>query len=267
MTTWSTHARQWSLLGPPLRPSAEDTAFVETVVGATRPRRALVLGVTPETVRALARSGTRSVAVDVSADMIANVWPPSPGAEALRGDWRALPLEDGSVDLVTGDGATTLLADRDDDGSLFREARRVLSDGGRLVLRVFVQGTPRETPEQVVGALVAGRIRGFHAFKWRLNASIASSAGVVRLGDVWSAWAALVPDAGELLRRLGWSAELLRTIDVYRGSDERYSYPVEEELIAEAGEGFVLESRHVGAYELAERCPTLVFRAIRRGAP
>jgi hypothetical protein len=53
MKQWSVYARQWDLLGPPLRPSAEDTRIVDAELAAwtsvhRRAPRALLLGVTPE---------------------------------------------------------------------------------------------------------------------------------------------------------------------------------------------------------------------------
>jgi hypothetical protein len=126
---------------------------------------------------------------------------------------------------------------------------------------VFLPGSPPESPEDVVRDLRAGRIRGFHAFKWRLNASLVRNS-VVRLGDVWEAWRGLVPDAQSLLAELGWSEALTATIDVYRDRPEIYAFPVEGAILETARDSFVLESRHIGSYELAERCPTLVLRAL-----
>ncbi|HEY1691751.1 MAG TPA: class I SAM-dependent methyltransferase [Polyangiaceae bacterium] len=225
------------------------------------PRAVLVLGVTPETVRAAWTPETSILAVDASPDMIANVWRAPSGARAIQGDWRALPLAAASVDLVAGDGVTTVLAHPDEHRTLFLEARRVLTPGGRLVLRVFLPGSPPESPADVVRDLRAGRIRGFHAFKWRLGASLARSA-VVRLGDVWNAWRELVPDATSLLAELGWSEELVATVDAYRDRPELYAFPAEDSFLESARDLFVVESRHVGTYELAERCPTLVLRAL-----
>ena len=96
---WNEHARQWSLIGPPLRPAAEDIRLLEAAVQdwrsctAVAAPRALLCGVTPEIARMRWPAGTRLIAVDHSRPMIAGVWPAAqvPGV-AVCGDWLALPF-------------------------------------------------------------------------------------------------------------------------------------------------------------------------------
>src|SRR3954469_13402114 len=80
---WNRHAEQWRRVGPPLRPTAEDVAYLRDRVAAVhlqasgRPARprALLLGVTPEYASAEWRPELDLLAVDRSQGMIDEVWP------------------------------------------------------------------------------------------------------------------------------------------------------------------------------------------------
>ncbi len=64
-------APQWSHLGPPLRPSADDTAVVQrAVAGLGRAAHAVVLGLTPEIIACTWPANIELSAVDHSAAMI-----------------------------------------------------------------------------------------------------------------------------------------------------------------------------------------------------
>jgi SAM-dependent methyltransferase len=262
---WATHARHWGLLGPPLRPSPEDIATIERVARGVNARRALLLGVTPEIATCAWPDRAELVAVDSSEAMIASVWPaPSvrARARALKGDWRALPIDDRSVDFVVGDGVFTVLDYPAGARSLFAESDRVLAKGGHLVVRAFVSPATREDPRAIVDDLRSGRIHGFHAFRWRLAMALqASTEAGAKVADVWRTWHELVPDPRATFATLGWSETLLETIDVYRDSPVTYWFPSIEELAHLASSRFDHASTHLQRYELGERCPTLVFRA------
>jgi SAM-dependent methyltransferase len=261
--SWPTIARLWEKLGPPLRPSPEDVEVVERVAGEADARRVLLLGVTPELATCAWPEGALVTAVDRSTEMIAHVWPSSrvrPGVRALAGDWRALPLEDGSVDLVAGDGVFTVISYPADARLLIEELARVLGGRGRFVVRAFVPPASPESPDDVVRDLRAGRIRGFHAFKWRFLMSLVPPGSTrVKLGDAWEAWNGLVPDPAATVRALGWSEDVLATIDAYRGAPTAYEFPSVARIVEIASPRFVLRATHVQGYELGERCPTLAF--------
>jgi SAM-dependent methyltransferase len=262
---WAAHARKWDLLGPPLRPSPEDVATIERVARGVNARRALLLGVTPEIAKCAWPDRAELVAVDSSEAMIASVWPASSvraGARALKGDWRALPIEDRSVDFVVGDGVFSVLDYPEGARTLFAESARALTPGGHLVVRAFAPPATRETPRAIVDDLESGRIRGFHAFRWRLvMAQQASSRAGAKVADAWCSWHELVPDPRAALAALGWSETVLETIDIYRGSPVTYWFPSIQELAHLASPRFDHVSTHLQPYELGERCPTLVFRA------
>ena len=266
---WSQHARQWSLIGSPLRPSAEDISLLEQAVTAwsaanrSAAPRALLCGVTPEIARMHWPHGTRLTAVDRSRPMIAGVWlaTEAPGA-AVCGNWFSLPLPDSSQDLLIGDGCHSLLVGRDRYVAFARELRRVAAPGSLLAIRYFLRPERSETAGHVIDDLQKGRIGNFHAFKWRLAMAMHGTFEEgVRLGDVWDAWTDAVPQPDVLAAQLGWSLAVVNTIQNYRGVDTRYSFPTLAEAHAHIGDFRIVAVQEHG-YELGERCPTLVMQPV-----
>lgn len=265
---WTRQAAQWRQVGAPLRPSGEDLSLYESVllgrVRANGPRlRGLLLGVTPELAGLAWPSGTDLVAVDRCADMIERVWPgyPTPGLGALLADWLALPLPDRSRDVVIGDGSLNVIRYPDQTLGVLESAGRVLADDGRLVVRVFARPETGESSDEVFGAAMTGRIRGFHAFKLRLLMAVQGTENIrLRIGDVWQCWDREGPGAEALAGRTGWPLEVISTIDAYRDQDTLYSFPTLTELRALVAKSPLVEvACSSGSYELAERCPRLVL--------
>jgi SAM-dependent methyltransferase len=271
---WSAVARLWSLLGPPMRPSPEDVAIAASTVRAWQeehaagPPTALILGVTPELASLPWPPGTRLSAIDASEAMVEALWPREsvpPGSVARTGDWRALDLPGGSVDLVLGDGCFTALGSPAELRRVVVEARRVMRPGGRLVLRVFVRPDVPEEVDAMGEALRAGRIGSVHAFKWRLCMAVQRpDARQVAVADVWQAFRRICPDPSELVARLGWAPEAVATLDAYRDSAGTYSFPTLAEHRALLAPDFTERSCHVPGYELGDRCPTLVLEPRER---
>jgi SAM-dependent methyltransferase len=265
---WNEHARQWSLIGPPLRPVAGDIAVLEREIsawqkrsGATTPR-ALLCGVTPEIARMRWPGGTRLVAVDHSVAMIAGVWPAgeAPG-HAVCGEWMRLPLADGSRDVLIGDGCFSLLVGHRCYAAFAAELRRVAVPGALLLMRYFIRPDTPEAARDVVDDLWQKRIGNFHVFKWRLAMALHGTLDEgVRLADIWNAWHAAAPDPAKLADHLGWPHAMVNTIHNYRGVETRYSFPTLAEARELTGD-FDEVAIHVPDYELGERCPTLVMRA------
>ena len=229
------------------------------------PLRALVLGVTPELAVLPWPASTTVLAIDRSEAMVGALWAGAgdvAAASAACGDWRALPCTDGTIDIVVGDGCFTPLEYPHDYRAVTDEVRRVLAPDGRFVMRVFVPPAAREDLESIADDLHAGRIAGFHAFKWRLVMAVhARSVEGATLGAVWEAWHAMCPDRSALMTKLGWSADTIATIDAYRDTGTVYSFPTLEEIRATVSASFTELSCHVPTYELGDRCPTLVWRA------
>lgn len=265
---WTTLAKQWRVIDVPLRPCAEDVAFYEAVAHGWRldhpgkRLRALLLGVTPEIATMRWPEGTTLAAVDHSRPMVASVWPKPAHGVAICADWRAMPLPRASCDLALGDGCLTLLPPPDGYGAFAASLRATLADDGLVALRCFCRPVRAETPAEVFSDLRAARVRGFHAFKWRLVMSLHGTLEEgVRLADVWDCWAAEAHDPEALAERCGWPVELVRSMELYRGNASRYFFPAIDEAAAALAPEFSLESSHAGRYELAERCPILVYRA------
>jgi SAM-dependent methyltransferase len=258
---WPRHARQWALIGPPLRPVPADVAALCAPVAHLGPApRALVLGVTPELVGAPWPAATRPIAVERSAEVIAALGPRAPAStRALLADWRALPLAAGAIDLVVGDGALTNLRFPDDYRALAAELARVLAPGGRVALRLFAAPAVAEPLDAVAAALAAGAIGSFHALKWRVAMAIQPADRNVAVVDIGRAVEALCGDRAALAARTGWPRAVIDAIASYRGSGLRYSFPTQAEVIAALGDALAVVDIVQPGYELGERCPTVVW--------
>ena len=267
-TPWSRNARQWSLIGPPLRPGPEDVVGYEAAVRewhgtAGRPPRALLMGVTPEIATMRWPDRTEIVAIDHSLPMILSVWPgPAvPVSGAACGDWTRLPLADGSRDLAIGDGCLSAMRFPEQYEGTLQAVHRVLAPGGRLVLRFFCRPETGEQLENVFDDLWAGRIGNFHVFKWRFAMAVHGTlAEGVILSELWRIWKREVPEPGRLAERLGWPIDVIGTIDAYRDVASRYTFPTLPEAKAVLATRFEVVGMHQSGYELGDRCPILVSR-------
>jgi SAM-dependent methyltransferase len=256
---------QWSHFGPPLRPSADDTAVVQRVAADLGSgAHAVVLGLTPEIIACTWPTDITLTAVDHSPAMIQALWPPAKGpanSRVVLADWCAMPIPSGTIDLVAGDGCYILQNFPEGYAALTREVRRVLRPAGRFVIRVFLRPDRPESVEDIARALAGGDIGSVHALKLRLLAALhGASGGGSRLDDVWRAWvpmSSLVPAALAGFR--GWTAEEIVGIESYRGMDSRYFLPTLTELRQTLCASFREVECAWGHHELADQCPTLVL--------
>lgn len=265
---WERQLRQWNLFSPPLRPAVEDTGFLQgeiTAWAAARrdgPARAFVLGVTPEVPAMDWPPGSRVYAVDRLPGMVKHVWPATApfAAGAILADWLAAPFAPESADFITGDGSFTLIR-WDEYRRTLASFARILRPDGRLVVRFFVRPAAGEPADAVFADLAAGRIGNFHIFKWRLAMALQRDCRMgVCVGDVWRAWQERDIDEEQVVAETGWSADVVHTIHSYRGSDIIYTFPNLEELRGITGEGFEELACHIPAYEMGDRCPTIVMQ-------
>lgn len=261
---WRQQAHQWSLLGPPLRPARADVAWVARVAARWTRRhgrapRVLLLGVTPELATLAWPAGTELLALDRAWPMIAGVWPGDCGwRHVVCADWRAPPLARASHDLVVGDGALNALPAAA-WGDVLAALAATLAPGGALLLRAFVRPEVAETVATVCADLHAGRIGSFHVFKWRLVMALHDDLDTgVALDRVWRVWQTEVGDPARLAAARGWAPEAVATIDAYRDSATRLSFPTDRELRARLGP-FACAREFRPPYELGERCPTLLL--------
>jgi SAM-dependent methyltransferase len=270
---WPENARSWSSLGPPLRPSPDDTRIVEAAISQWHQRnaaaapRALLLGATPEIAACDWPAGTRLVAMDRNSAVIAMLWPAPgtpAGALAICADWRAMPLDTATVDIVVGDGCHVCARFPDEALAINREVHRILRPGGMVVIRVFLRPDSRESLADIRHDLENGAVGSIHALKWRIAAALHdSTAEGVRLADIWSAWDELRPlaerEAERREWRPGWQPGELATLDIHRGLETRFCMPKLGDFRATICDLFFERHSAIGGYELADRCRTFVL--------
>lgn len=264
---WPDIAKQWSQVGPPLRPSAEDLAIVVDAVKHFPRPRVLVLGVTQELYRLPWPAGTSILAVDHTQAMIQALWP-GPRDTAINAEWTDMPLPSGSRDVVLCDGGLALLNYPRDQKRMVSEIARVLSPGGLCIFRFYVPPAVRESPRVVLDDLVAGRIPNLNELKIRLCMAMQDDAAAgVRLGDVWNAVRNAVRHAAadfqQLAGNIGWPIEHLVAINTYRDSDVRYHFIGLEgirDIFCQSPGGLEIDSIRLPHYAMADRFPTVIFR-------
>lgn len=263
---WNTHARQWSNVGSPLRPCAEDSRIALATVDAwAREHDAaaldlVVLGVTPEMCTLPVAAARRAVAVDNSQAMIGRIWPGRVrDADAVVcADWRAFPFAPRTFDVALGDGTLSNLVYPGEYLTTLTGLAAVLKRPSIAVIRCFVSPDGRESVDEVFAAVAARGIGSFHALKWRLAMAVqAETETGVAVGDVWTALDAEWPDRERLAAHTGWPLDEVRTIEAYRGVATRYTFPTHAEYVRVFEEsGFTLAAVARPTYELGDRCLT-----------
>ena len=267
---WNKHAQQWRYIKAPLRPCAEDIALIEQALAQHFPTHttldALMLGVTPELAANRWMPALNLVAVDNTLAMIQRVWPKNAAhRKALCGNWLQLPVRDACMDLVLIDGALPAILFPDAHRKAATELHRVLKPGGLFVARIFARPDNTESVADVLAALHRRQIGNFHIFKFRLAMALQGenvNRGV-RVDDVWRSYDKHFGQPARLGELTGWPINEIGTIDAYRGSQAIYHFPSVEELVGALEGAFACVEEKRGTYELAERCPTLVFKRAR----
>lgn len=223
--------------------------------------RGLILGVTPELHRLPWPDESLLRAVDRTPAMIAHVWPGDPAA-VLLSDWLEIDLPAAKVDIALCDGGLHLLDYPQGQSRLCELLGRAVLSGGIVAFRLFVPPLDRETPEQVVQALLDGRIRDLNCLKLRLGMALQDTPETgVALIDIWRRLKSLAADWSELAGNLGWRTEHLEVIDAYRDSGASYHFVTVKQAIDLFGaHGFMRIATHVPKYEMGMQCPTVVFR-------
>ena len=233
---WSRMARLWQLVGPPLKPSAEDLAIFQDAIicwhaAHARAPRALILGVTPGLCQLRWPADTSLHALDGSRQMIEAVWPGQPAA-AIHGSWTAMPLATGSCDIVVCDGGFGLLPYPQGQKKLLRELHRVLTPGGIFVVRLFAPTGRTGTVEEVFANLHTGGIASLDALKLRLWGALHGDAyRGVRPQEVVAHILAAVGDFDRLADDFGWPLEHVRSLELHRQSTARYHLTEAAELV------------------------------------
>lgn len=250
---------RWRMSAPPLRPHPGVARAIAPLLpehDAGAP--ILLLGVTPE----LAVLPRHVVALDRSQRMIDHAWPgDSETRRAVRGEWRAMPFEPGSMAGAIGDGSLSPLFFPGEYELILEQLTRVLLPGGLVVLRCFTTPDRAETLAELAAEALSGAIP-FHVFKLRFNVAAAREAGSVEITSdaAFRRFQTLFPDREVLSRASGWSLATIAEMDCYEGEPANHSYPTRAELKAMFG-ARVADLRFVETqgYPLAERCPLLVM--------
>ena len=173
-----------------------------------------------------------------------------------------MPVESHSVDLVLGDGCLSLLDYPAGYEALIRETRRVLTVGGRWLLRVFARPELPETVANVEEALFAGRVGSFDSVKWRLATALQESLRQgVGLSDVLETWRTVSSRVGKLPSSSGWDRKSVATIEAYEGSSMRYTFPSLSEIREMVKRSYREIACSTPSYELGDRFPTIMLEA------
>lgn len=264
---WEKFARQWRLLGPPLRATKEDAERLYAVWRSSLPHgvpegrlEVLLLGVTPELTFFPWSADCTITALDTSEPMLRTVWPgDAPGRRGVQGDWLRAPFADGSFDLILNDGGIIGCDSRVKLATLGRECLRLLRPGGRVVIRHFVRPEPIEKPEAVVAAVAAGEIGNFHALKLRLLLALPLEHDplMTSLPAGLRTFDRLFPDRAALAQQLGCSLETIGTVDAYAGmGDYRFADLAELRV---AFPDFEVRTGPPASYPLGACCQVFIF--------
>lgn len=266
---WEKHAKQWGAVGAPLKPSPEDGSFALTALLPLFKQgghQVAILGVTPELVQLPWPQTVGIRAFDHSAEMIASIWSPHPvnSSTVTRSRWQSLPVTAASFDAAVGDGCLNALPDLSEFAAVLRELHRVLKPAARAAVRCFVRPDMPEQLSEIVADVNAGRIRGFHALKWRVAMSLANVSGsAVTVSAIHRAFDTAFPSRAELSAKTGWQESAIDTIDAYKDAPTRYTFPTFAELERECRPYFEVVDVGYGSYELADRCPTIVLQRLQ----
>lgn len=271
-TYWNNVGSDWDLVGPPLRPSLEDTAIMERLVerwhnssNVTFPQ-AVILGVTEEIVKMRWPLNTNILAFDREPARIHSLWSHHTvsNAAALCSNWLELPLIDGYADLVLADGSFTLLAFPDDYIKIAHELSRILAPGGIVAVRMYVAPLQLESVDKIFKDLWEGKIGNFNTFKWRLAmALIDPSDFTVSFDEIWKVWHDRMTSSEKLAKALNWPLPVISMIEKYQGCDStRNTYPPLEKVSQLFAPLFKMEELFIPSYQDGERYPTVCFRKI-----
>src|SRR5262249_20277470 len=131
--------------------------------------------------------------------------------------------------------------------------------GGRWALRLYASSNAPETPERVLDDARDGRLTNINEFKLRLGMALCGTRKVhnVAVAEVWHVWDQARRREPALDQR--WSAELVSTIENYRESTAKYSFPPLP-LVLDTLRPFVKVTKTcIPKYEFGASCPTLIL--------
>lgn len=266
--TWNDIAYHWDAWGPPLRPVPEDLQIMQLALRQwasevlAESAEVFLCGVTPEIVQMDWPLPVRLVGVDRSPSMVRVVWPGDiPGVRrGIVGDWLTPPVPPRSQDVVILDGGSNFFAFPTGCRSLLASFHTMLRPQGVLIHRLYAQADRKESLDEVLEAMQAGRIGNFHVFKWRVAGALQTSPEEgITLDAIWHACTKAGLDPARLPQP-GWSPRAIESIRFYEGKQARHHFATLAEFQSLLAEHFERIEVIVPRYELGERCPILVAR-------
>ncbi len=255
---WDQFHKRWPHLKPPQAVTPDIAARIAAAVEGYD-RRVLLLGVTPQ----LAGIGRELVAVEHNSNMIANIWPGDDARrQVVEADWTRMHPGGAPFTAVIGDGSLNCIDHPGAYQALFARLAVLLRAPARFVVRFYITPDYCESVAALTEATRAGQVESIHPFRWRLAMAMAAEQGDATLAtaDLHARFDEVFPDRGKLMRETGWTMDEIEVMDLYRGSDARYSFPTVAQIRATVPAGFtnfrLLDS---GDYPLAERCPLVAI--------
>jgi len=264
---WSKQSEKWKNVGSPTRPCFEDEtiftnlAFVNLISNETK--KVVVAGVTPELINNIKwPSNVELEAFDISLDMIKQNWnpPSSLCAKVNQCDWRKLPLDDNSVDLIIGDGIFTALGSVKKMLEVLTEFKRILNSNGKIVLRNFTRPENKEELSNIRLDANKGNIENFGTLKWRLATALTNQeTSIVTPKEIHSTFEKLFPDRKDLSLNSGWSLDQIATIDSYEEMTSSFYFPTNDEITKIFNNIFDIYEINQGSYEWSKYCPFITL--------
>ena len=264
---WKDHAVHWDLIAPPLRPRAEDLAILSEAVSRLadevphRGPNVLILGVTQEYARFPWPKGTSLTAWERNESMIRHVWPGSRAEteRVVQRDWLEPHDCEEKFDLVLGDGVLSQLAFPEQYLALVPVLESVTRPGGRWLLRLYARPTPCESLEHVLQEADSGRQTNINEFKLHLFMAFCGLQDLdeVAVADAWVVWDEARRTRPALRER--WAPESRATIESYRDSPIRYSFPTVDAVVETFRPSAIVRAISYPGYPLGGSCPTLVL--------
>jgi len=260
--------------GLPLRPPPEATLCMYKIISQIILKKKLtsknidlvLLGVTPEIANLPWAKNITLRAFDKNKDMIKFVWevPKKISSQVKQSLWQKIPLQAKSVDFIIGDGCTTQFPDKKNYKDFFKEQRRILKSDGFLLMRCFLNTQEQETLDQIALDALDGSIQYFGSLKWRIAMALLhkSKAFSIKVKKIYEAFNKLFPQRSLLSQSTDWDRNIINTIDTYKDSDIKYTFPSLGEFEKLVAPQFKIIKIYYPKYELTKRCPVLLMKPI-----
>jgi|WetSurSiteA1Bulk_404760.scaffolds.fasta_scaffold13784_2 hypothetical protein len=267
---WSIRASRPKAAIPPGRPSLDDlqlfSKYAENLQNAQSAsgKRGLVLGSTRQTLDWCRERGLRVAMMDFCDPIAQNIQSAHPDWQDLHiiiDDWLSTAEKDGAFCWAAGDGVIATLGQGRDAVRLFRQIYRLLLPGSLVILRNFIRPDPTPASADLFAKLETGEIRSSSAFRIQLAQSLQPSfAQGVATREVYRTLLESGVLEGSFREKHAWNDGQMTALDSYQTEEVFLCYPTLAELRSLADPFFEELDISYGSYEMAELCPTLLYR-------